>query len=144
MTEEEEVKQGFVVKDKRRFTEDGEQREVEGDIDSEPTGSEEPAEQPSVSEANSGLEEADADPGEAPSIDFSSFIMSFATQALMQLGEIEAPEGVGIKKDKVAAKQTIDILTMLREKTTGNLGKEEDRIFEEILHNLRMSFLRLG
>ena len=75
-------------------------------------------------------------------ISFSSFVISLATQALMQLGQIKPPEGVEIAVDKVAAKQTIDILTMLESKTSGNLDGEEERLLEEILHNLRIGYVR--
>lgn len=78
-----------------------------------------------------------------PEIDFSGFIVSFATQALMQLGEIKAPEGVSVPLDKVAAKQTIDIIAMLEAKTKGNLSTHEVKLIEEILHNLRLSYLRV-
>ena len=77
-----------------------------------------------------------------PQIDFRSFVISLATQALMQLGEIDPPPGMEMPKDKAAAKQTIDILIMLHEKTKGNLEADEDKLLEEILHNLRLSFVR--
>ena len=76
-------------------------------------------------------------------IDFVSFFMSLATQALMQLGEMEAPAGVAMTKDLDAAQQTIDILSMLQEKTRGNLSEQEDKLVEEVLHNLRMVFLKV-
>lgn len=77
-----------------------------------------------------------------PEIDFSSFIMSLATQGMMQMGEVPAPEGMSIPTDLNAAKQTIDILSMLRIKTKGNLDTFEDQLFEEILHNIRMSYVK--
>ena len=78
----------------------------------------------------------------AREITFSSFAMSLATQALIQLGEMQAPQGLNLPVDRDAAKQTIDILTMLEEKTRGNLDQEESGLMEEILHNLRMSNVR--
>ena len=75
-------------------------------------------------------------------LNFSSFVVSLATQALMQLGEMPVPEGVNIPKDKDAAKQTIDILSILSHKTTGNLDDSEAKLMEEILHNLRMAFVK--
>ena len=82
--------------------------------------------------------------GSSPEIDFSSFIMSFATQALMQLGEISPPPGMEIPKDVNAAKQTIDILSMLQIKTKGNLDPREDSLMEEILHNLRITYVKVS
>lgn len=75
-------------------------------------------------------------------INFSSFVMSLATQALMQLGEIPPPPGVSLHVDVGAAQQSIDILTMLEQKTKGNLDQAEAQLLEEILHQLRVSFLR--
>lgn len=78
-----------------------------------------------------------------PTLTFSSFLISLATQALMQLGEIKAPDGVELPVDREAAKQTIDIISMLKQKTAGNLNPDELRLIEEILHNLRMSYVRV-
>lgn len=77
-----------------------------------------------------------------PEIDFSGFIMSFATQAMMQLGLLKPPEGIPLQVDLLAAKQTIDILEMLEKKTRSNLDESEKKLFEEILHSLRLSYLR--
>ena len=73
---------------------------------------------------------------------FEAFIFSLATQALIQLGEMPAPPGVSVPKDVNAAKQTIDIINMLKEKTKGNLSGEEERVLNDMLHNLRMGILR--
>jgi hypothetical protein len=74
-------------------------------------------------------------------ITFGTFIASLATQALMQLGQVPAPKGVDLPKDRGAAKQTIDLLSMLKDKTKGNLSAEEDRMLDELLHNLRLHFV---
>ena len=75
-------------------------------------------------------------------IDFSSFIISLATQALVQLGQMKAPPGIEIKPDRESARQTIDILSLLQLKTKGNLDPAEAQLFEEILHSLRMAYVR--
>lgn len=85
------------------------------------------------------IREASARDGE---VDFSSFIMSLATQALVQLGEVPPPNGLSLPVDKVAAKHTIDILTMLDEKTRGNLDPGEQHLLSEILYELRVRFVR--
>lgn len=78
----------------------------------------------------------------SPEINFSSFIISLATQAMMQLGEAPAPDGMDVPVDVVMAKQTIDIISLLREKTRNNLDEFEEKLFEEILHNLRITYIR--
>ena len=75
---------------------------------------------------------------------YIDFIMSLATQALIQLGESKAPAGVDVKEDINAAKYTIDILAMLEEKTKGNLDLDESRMLGEMLHNLRMVYVKKG
>lgn len=77
-----------------------------------------------------------------PEISFASFAMSLGTQALMLMGEMQAPGGRAIPRDVEGARQTIEILAMLQEKTKGNLDHEESYLLEEILHNLRLAFLR--
>jgi hypothetical protein len=72
---------------------------------------------------------------------FNSFIMSLATQALVQMGEMPPPRGMEIPIDIDAARQTIDILAMLQRRTRGNLSPEEVKFLEEVLHSLRVSFI---
>jgi hypothetical protein len=76
-------------------------------------------------------------------IGFSEFIMSFATQALMQLGQMQPPPGVNVPKDIRAAKQTIDIIQMLETKTKGNLDQTESLLISDILHNLRLAYVNV-
>ena len=76
-----------------------------------------------------------------PEIDFVSFVMSLAASALLQMGEHEDGTSGG-PVNLPMAKQTIDIIGMLREKTRGNLTAEEDHIVETALYDLRMRFLQ--
>jgi hypothetical protein len=72
---------------------------------------------------------------------FTSFVMSLATQVLVQLGEMPPPSGMEIPLDLEAARQTIDIMTMLQRRTRGNLSAEEAHFMEEVLHSLRVSYI---
>jgi hypothetical protein len=67
--------------------------------------------------------------------------MSLATQVLVQLGEMPPPQGMEIPLDLEAARQTIDIMTMLQRRTKGNLSADETLFMEEVLHSLRISFI---
>jgi hypothetical protein len=60
----------------------------------------------------------------------------------MQLGVMQPPPGLDIKIDREAARQTIDILAMLQQKTKGNLEPSEVSMMEEMLHSLRMAYVR--
>ncbi len=77
-----------------------------------------------------------------PKIDFSTFILSINSSALVQLGLIEDPSTGQKTKNIPLAKQTIDILGMLDEKTSGNLTKDEDNILKNILYELRMLYVK--
>jgi hypothetical protein len=74
-------------------------------------------------------------------IDFSTFVMSLASSALMQLGELAPPEGATMSQDLSLARHTIDVLGMLEEKTRGNLSADEARLLEHLLLDLRFKYV---
>jgi hypothetical protein len=76
-------------------------------------------------------------------VDFISFIMRMATGAYIALGLVEHPETKEKKKDLELAKFTIDTLDMLKMKTKGNLTKEEEVFFNEILSDLKLKFVKV-
>lgn len=123
---------GFTVQDRRRFSpETGEAREEATDSPNETTAAVKPTEAPASETAQEPL----------PGINFSTFIISLSTQALMHLGEITNPISGQIDPDVPAAKQMIDMLAMIREKTSGNLNANEDRLMQDILFDLRMKYV---
>jgi hypothetical protein len=75
-------------------------------------------------------------------IDFSTFVLSLSSSAAYHLGLAPHPENQSTCHNLPMAKQTIDILTILQEKTAGNLSGEEERLLAEVLYNLRMAFVR--
>jgi hypothetical protein len=74
-----------------------------------------------------------------PEIDFGTFVMSLASSVLVHLGEIKHPDSTG--KNLPLAKQTIDILGMLQDKTRGNLTNEESQLLTNLLYDLRMKYV---
>jgi hypothetical protein len=76
-----------------------------------------------------------------PEINFSTFVIGLSTQALMHLGEMANPLSGKVEPDVPVAKQMIDIVGMLREKTRGNLNASEDRLMEDVLFDLRMKYV---
>lgn len=78
-----------------------------------------------------------------PDIDFGTFIMSLATSALMHLGEAQPEDlpGVEGQVDLPQARQTIDIIAMLRDKTRGNLTEDEQRVLDSVIYDLRLRFV---
>lgn len=94
-----------------------------------------------VKEAFSAVEKEGRGP-KLPKIDFSTFIFSLNSSALVHLGFLDDPGSGKKSKNLPIAKQTIDILGMLEEKTRGNLLAEEETMFRHILYDLRMLYVK--
>lgn len=77
-----------------------------------------------------------------PAIDFSTFIMSLNASALVHLGVIDDPVSGKKVKNLPLGKQTVDMLRMLQEKTSGNLTTEEDKLLQGILYDLKIAYVR--
>jgi hypothetical protein len=77
-----------------------------------------------------------------PEITFSSLIFSLSSTAFMQLGALPDPNTGKTEKNLPMAKQTIDLLGVLREKTRNNLDQEEENLFEHLLYDLRMAYIK--
>lgn len=76
-----------------------------------------------------------------PLINFATFIFSLNSSALTQLGVLENPISGKKEKNLQVAKQTIDTLIMLEEKTCGNLDKTETKLLKNILYDLRLKYI---
>jgi hypothetical protein len=76
-----------------------------------------------------------------PPLDFSSLVLPFFTQALIELGETEDPEVKNIEENLRLTQRLIDLLAMLKEKTQGNLKSEEEIFLNQCLHQLRMAYM---
>lgn len=76
-----------------------------------------------------------------PEVTFSTFILSMASSALVQLGEVPDPESGRTGQDLIMAKHSIDVLSMLQEKTRNNLDESEKGILDALLYELRMKFV---
>jgi hypothetical protein len=76
-------------------------------------------------------------------MDFASFTVGLATQAMMLLGEIPEPQSGKLMPTNLAgARQTIDIISLLQEKTKGNLTPDEDKLIQDVLTSLRIEFVK--
>ncbi|CCK79355.1 DUF1844 domain-containing protein [Desulfobacula toluolica] len=76
-----------------------------------------------------------------PKVDFSSFIMSLYSSGLVQLGKVEDPSTGKKSVNFDLARQTIDMIAMLEEKTKGNLTEEENNLLKALLVEIRMAFV---
>lgn len=142
--DEDKKQEIFTVTDKRRFVAD-----ESGSV--MPEGEPKHREKEKPFESTIGKE---VPPGEAkeaqaheehhipmPEIDFSTFILSLSSSALLHLGLIENPHTKRLDRNLELAKQTIDILGMMKDKTKGNLSHDEDNLIENLLTDLRLKYV---
>ena len=135
--EESEEKSEFKVTDKRRFTPEGgasasdqpEEGRTETAAEKEPEKKASP-ERPSDSEKEETYHP----------IDFNSLVLSLANTAIFQMGLVKGPDAEPMK-DLKGARQTVDLLALIQEKTRGNLTEQEEKILEETLFQLRLAFV---
>jgi hypothetical protein len=85
-----------------------------------------------------------ANPGmdHPPPMSFDQLVQSVYMTAIMQLGGV-APEGQQPQVDILGARQSVDMLAVIADKTKGNLNPEEMRLIESALFELRMGFLEV-
>lgn len=76
-----------------------------------------------------------------PEVTFSTFILSIGSSALVQLGEVPDPESGQMMENLLAAKHSIDILSMLQEKTKTCLEHDEKQLLDTLLYDLRMKYV---
>ena len=82
--------------------------------------------------------------GAPPEIDFSTFLLSLAASALHHMGAgDESSAKSSTEKNLPLARQTIDTLAMLQEKTRDNLSEEERELLGSLLYELRMHIVQV-
>ena len=80
---------------------------------------------------------------EGPTVDFAGFILSLATTAAVHFGDLADPNtGQPAEQNIPAARQMIEIIEMLQDKTKGNLAEPEAKLVEDLLYELRMRFVQ--
>lgn len=79
-----------------------------------------------------------------PDIDFTTFILSLGSNVLVHLGEMADPDSGKTTKNLPLARQTIDILSMLQEKTKNNLSDVESQLLGSLLYDLRVKYVDAG
>lgn len=133
MTEEEK---GFVIKDRRSFDEKGDlKKEAKGG-----TKKEEKKEEPKRKPQDRA--ESIRESGPLPEVNFSSLIFSLSSTALLHCGEITDPVTGENKKDLPLAKHAIDTISMLKDKTKGNLTEEEQKFIDAVLNDLKWRYIK--
>lgn len=137
----EEEEKGFQVRDRRAYL-----KETDPEKSAEKGHDQKPAPPPKMeAQAVSSNQEKQSDRSAEASfpVHFSSFILSLATSALIHLGQ-EANPATGERSVELpAARQVIDLITLLEEKTKGNLTPEEENLLQQILFTLRLKFVEV-
>jgi hypothetical protein len=97
-------------------------------------------------EANGSEVESDSGTAsdELPRIDFATFVLSLSHSALVHLGDAPNPVDGSADQNLPMARQTIDLLGLLEEKTRGNLSGEEERILQQVLYDLRSRYVEVS
>ncbi len=129
----------FKVTDRRQFTSEGETRQ-DPEPQPEPSEAPPPPAEP-LREAPQKAPPDSADEDSQEGMNFASFLLSLATTGMVHLGEIPEPSTGQTLENLEAARQMIDILGILKEKTEGNLTPEESQLMENMLYEMRMRFL---
>jgi hypothetical protein len=151
--DEEQPAKSFKVQDRRRFVnpesdEGTDERSTHDPSPSRTTESAAPAggftSAPAAGEFEARAAGDEAEPAELAEMTFSTFVMGLTTQALMHLGEIADPVRGENTRDLPAAKQMIDLLGILRDKTKGNLDATEEQLLGSMLYDLRMRYVEVS
>jgi len=151
----EENQSNFKVTDRRLFNPDGSLREdalIEESAPPPPQASEPQPNVNSVSAQSTQQFAAATAPEFRPEEDlsaepertmFNEFLMGIASSTFIYLGLVEHPATGRREVDMMAAKESIDMLVMLREKTKGNLTRGEEKFFDDLLSDLKMQFVSM-
>jgi hypothetical protein len=138
----EENQSGFKVTDRRLFNADGTLREEA--LELQATAAAAPAfaepQPPHYDQSSFEADDPDAMPEQTM---FTEFLMSVASSAFIYLGVVEHPATGRRQIDLGAAKESIDMLSMLREKTKGNLTRGEEKFFEDLLSDLHLQYVSI-
>jgi hypothetical protein len=134
MPEDKKGPEEFKVVDRRSFGTDGSRLEAEE--------TEEPNREEEKHSAGAVTDRAEPSAAPAP-VAFHTLVSYLATTAMFQLGLLAGPSGEKIPLDLGNARRTLDLLDILQEKTRGNLTTEEAKLLDDVLYELRLSFLEI-
>lgn len=97
--------------------------------------------EPSAEGAGFTMKEKQEEPQNSVQIDFSALVLSLGTGALIHLGLAPDPVTNQVVVNLELAKQNIEILSLLQQKTKGNLTPDEGKLLESLLTEIRLRFV---
>ena len=124
-----EKEEGFVVRDRR------------GASGAEKPAAPSPA--PAPSKEATTASRPDSGAGSGVPVTFASFVISLGSSSLMLMGEQLDPQQPAMPVNLPQAKEIIDLLSVLEEKTKGNLTTDEQAVLRDMLYALRMKYVSL-
>jgi hypothetical protein len=143
---EDEIK----VTDKRKFDKDGNikekapsgERKVKAKNPEASSAHKQPGSDKAEPQPKKDVKENEDNKREQQAVDFIPFILSLYTSVLASLGELPDTSGIKTEKNVEQAKELIDIIKMLSNKTKGNLSEDEQNVIEEVIYQSEMIYLR--
>jgi Domain of unknown function (DUF1844) len=138
---EEKDEPTFKVVDRRSFAADGtpvaqtleSTKQREASAAPPPRRQPQPEPEPSAEDFLEGADEG-----------FAGLLSELYTGALVQMGLVTGPDGEALPPDLVGAHRTIDLVETLQKKTRGNLTAKESKLLDQILYELRLSFVEIN
>ena len=130
-----EEEQGFVIRDRRGSSGSDAPSASVPETKDTPSSSTQPADPSQAAPA----QEAPALP-----VTFASFVISLGSSSMMLMGEQLDPRQEAMPVNLPQAKEIIDLLSVLEEKTKGNLTSEEQTVLQDMLYALRMKYVTLA
>ena len=98
-----------------------------------------------MSQGHGESDSSSAQPDDLPAVDFTTFVLSLSHSALLHLGDAPHPTSDGMSEvDLPMARQTIDLLALIQEKTHGNLTGAEEQMLTQALYDLRLRFVEVS
>jgi hypothetical protein len=123
---------GYTIKD-RRYAQMSEEEKTQARAE------EQAQEQTAAAAGSEAAQDSDIP---LPGVTFSSFILSLSSSVFISMGAMPDPTTGKVEKNLQRAKQTIDLLGMLWDKTKGNLTADEENLFDHLLYDLRMAYIK--
>jgi len=137
---EEKEEKGFVFRDRRKIRLDELNKD---DVEAQQPTIDEVEERKAKEEyTTSSAQHRKKASDQLPKVTFSTFIFSLASSALVHLGEVSDPVTNQKSVNLTMARQIIDTLAVIEEKTQGNLSKDEEQLLKSLLYDLRMKFVQ--
>jgi hypothetical protein len=128
----------FTVTDRRSFDTTGDRKDEPSSSAEKPAGGTAAPENAGAPGRSRAQREAERS---LPPADFATLVLSLGSSAMADMGEAAGPEGGQPTRNLPMAKHAIDLLTVLEEKTKGNLTAEEAQLLESLLFDLRLRYV---